>query len=160
MNILMKSTLVAALAVSAATGVAIADGHADKALKAAIKARQANMQVIAYHTGILGGIAKGEIAYDAAMATAAAENLHAAAAMHRGLLWTEGSAQGSVEGTRADPKIWSDAAGFEEKAMALETAAEAMIAAAGQDQAAVGAAMAGIGGSCKGCHDNYRGPEN
>lgn len=160
MKTILKTMIIAALTASGIAGGAIADGHADKALMAAIKARQSQMQVIAYHTGLLGAVAKGEAEYTSEGATAAAENLAAAAGLHRELLWLEGSVQGTVEGTRATAKIWSDSEGFEKAAMGLEKAAADMITAAGQDQAAVGAAMAGLGGACKTCHEAYRGPKN
>ena len=52
---------------------AFADGHATPDLESAVKARKAQMSVIGYHTGFLGDMAKGDMPYDAAMATAAAE---------------------------------------------------------------------------------------
>ena len=55
-----------------------AASHSEKAASDAVNARHAQMQLIAYHTGILGGMAKGETEYNADMATAAATNLHAA----------------------------------------------------------------------------------
>ena len=148
---------VTAVAVAA---TAFAASHANPALEGAVKARGAQMTMISYHTGLLGDMAKGDVPYDAAMATAAAENLAAAAAMKRATLWIEGSEQGAVEGSRAKAEIWSAPAGFEEKAVALEPAAATMVTAAGTDLEALRAAMGGIGGSCKGCHEAYRGPRN
>ncbi|MGB7242308.1 MAG: cytochrome c [Sulfitobacter sp.] len=156
------STLIAAtaLAITAMTGVAFGDGHTDKALAAAVKARQAQMQLIGYNTGLLGEMAKGATPYDAALATSAAKNLSAAASLDRQTIWLEGSVQGTVDGTRAKADIWTNAAGFTEKATALETAADAMVTAAGTDLAALQAAMGGVGGTCKACHETYRGPKN
>ena len=139
---------------------AFAGSHANPALKGAVDARNAQMSMIGYHTGLLGGMAKGDVPYDAATATAAAENLAAAAAMNRAVLWVEGSEQGAVEGSRAKPEIWSDAAGFEEKAMMLEAASAAMVTAAGTDLDALRAAMGDVGASCGACHKAYRGPRN
>ena len=139
---------------------AFADGHATPDLESAVKARKAQMSVIGYHTGILGDMAKGDMPYDAAMATAAAENLSAAAAMNRMVLWIEGSEQGVVADTRAKAEIWSDAAGFDQSAVALETAAAAMIGAAGTDLESLRAAMGPVGASCGDCHKAYRGPRN
>jgi len=147
------------LAATAVAFTALADGHS-KALESAIQARKANMGVISYHTGLLGAMAKGDTPYDAAIATAAAENLAAAASMNRMVLWLEGSAQGTMEGTRARPEIWSDAAGFEEDAMALETATAAMVTAAGTDLDALRIAMAAVGTACGDCHKANRGPRN
>ena len=148
------------LAAAAIAASAFADGHATPDLESAVKARQANMSMIGYNTGILGDMAKGELAYDAAMATAAAENLSAAAAMNRMVLWMEGSEQGVVAGTRAKAEIWTDADEFDQSAVALETAAAAMISAAGTDLDSLRAAMGPIGASCGDCHKAYRGPRN
>ena len=151
---------ISTLAAAVIAASAFADGHATPDLESAVKARQANMSMLGYNTGILGDMAKGELPYDAAMATAAAENLSAAAAMNRMVLWIEGSEQGVVAGTRAKAEIWSDAAGFDERAVALETAAAAMISAAGTDLDQLRAAMGPIGASCGDCHKAYRGPRN
>lgn len=138
---------------------ALADGHS-AALESATKARNAQMSMIGFHTGLLGDMAKGDTPYDADIATAAAKNLAAAASMERMVLWLEGSEQGAVPGSRAKPEIWSDAAGFEEKAVALETAAAAMVVAAGTDLESLRAAMGTVGGTCGDCHKAYRGPRN
>lgn len=122
-----------------------ADGHADKTAADAIKARHAQMQMVGYHTGILGGIAKGDAAFDSAVVDAAATNIAALASMEHATLWVEGSEQGAAEGSRAKPEIWSDAAGFKTKFGDMETAALAMVGAA--DAAAVGAVMGALGGS-------------
>lgn len=150
-------TACAALAVAA---TAFADGHTAPALEKAVKGRHGLMQVIGYHTGILGDMAKGTTPYDASLATAAAENLASAAAMHRVTMWLEGSEQGAVEGSRAKAEIWTDAAGFEEKAVGLETSTTAMVAAAGTDLDSLRAAMGAVGESCGACHKAYRGPKN
>lgn len=141
----------------AATATVLA---ASPALEKATQARHAQMQMISYHTGVLGDMAKGDTAYDAAIATAAAENLASAASMSRITMWIAGSEQGTIEGSRAKPEIWSDAAGFEASMTALVTAATAMIPAAGTDLDALRAAMGPIGNSCGDCHKAYRGPRN
>lgn len=146
-------TLSAALVATAA----FAASHADEA-PAAVKARHAQMQLVSYHTGVLGSIAKGEMPYDSAMVDASAKNLAALATMEHATLWVAGTEQGAVAGSRAKPEIWSDAAGFKAKFGEVESAAMAMVGAA--DQAAVGAGMGALGGSCKGCHETYRGPKN
>ena len=144
----------------ALAATAFADGHVQPAPDDAVKARRALMGTIAYHTGILGGMAKGDMPYDAALATAAAENLSAAASMNRLTFWVNGSDLGAVENTRAKPDIWSDPAGFETAAMGLETAAAAMVTAAGTDLDALRGAMQGLGGACSACHKAYRAPAN
>ncbi|QJF51324.1 c-type cytochrome [Roseobacter ponti] len=160
MKKLLLLPLSSALALAALAGTATGDGHADKALTAAIEARQAQMTLISYNLGILGAMAKGEADYDAATATAAATTLSDVARLNRSLLWPEGSVQGEVPETRAKAEIWSDAAGFEKSSEDLEAAADALVAAAGTDLAAVQAAMKAAGESCSACHKAYRGPRN
>ena len=73
------------------------------------------MQMVGYHTGVLGSIAKGEIPYDSAMVDSSAKNLAALAGMEHATLWIAGTEQGAVAGSRAKPDVWSDAAGFKAK---------------------------------------------
>jgi cytochrome c556 len=153
-------TLAAVLSTTCAGGIALADGHAEKAMAAAIEARKHQMQLNGYSMGILGAMAKGDVAFDAATATAAASNLAATAKLDRSILWLDGTIQGEVPNTRAKAEIWSDAAGFEKSATDLETAADALVAAAGTDLAALQEAMKAAGASCGACHEKYRGPRN
>ena len=135
-----------------------AAGHSEKAAKDAVAARQAQMQIVSYSTGILGAMAKGEAEFDAAMANSAAANLNAMAKLDPASLWVPGTEQGTVEGSRAKAEVWSDAAGFADKFAALEKASADMMGAADVD--AVKAGMGAIGGACKACHETYRGPKN
>ena len=146
-------TLSAALVATAA----FAASHAGDA-PPAVGARQAQMQMVGYHTGVLGSIEKGEMPYDSAMVDSSAKNLAALAGMEHATLWIAGTEQGAVAGSRAKPDVWSNAAGFKAKFGDMQTAAMAMVGAA--DAAAVGAAMGALGGSCKACHETYRGPKN
>ena len=138
-------------------GAAFADSHAAEIDKA-VKARHAQMQLIAYHTGLLGAIAKGEAEYDSATVDAAAANLRELAKLERGPLWVEGTEQTAVPGSRAKLAIWQDSDGFAAKFIDLENAAGGMIGAG--DAQEVGARMGAIGNACKDCHDSYRGPKN
>jgi cytochrome c556 len=153
-------TMVSAITIAALAGAAIGDSHADKAAQAAIKARQAQMQLQAYNLGILGEMAKGTIAYDATVAAAAATNLNLLANFDQTMTWPDGTMQGFAEETRAAPEIWSDAAGFADEWAKLAVATEAMKAAAGTDLAALQASIGAVGASCGSCHKAYRGPEN
>ncbi|MEX3315540.1 cytochrome c [Sulfitobacter sp. PS-8MA] len=137
-----------------------AASHSEKAANAAVKARQAQMQLIAYHTGILGGMAKGETEYDAEMAKVAASNLHAAAGLDPASLWLEGTEEGAVEGSRAKPEIWSDMDGFGKALENLRTTSAEMIDTAGTDLDALRAGMNGLGKACGACHDDYRVPKD
>lgn len=158
MNILKKTLLTAALSSCVIGTAVIADAHSDKTAPASVNARHAQMGMIGYHIGVLGGIAKGDTPYDSAVVDAAAKNLAALAGMQGATLWIEGTEQGAVAASRAKPEIWSDMEGFKAKFADLESASLAMVGAA--DQAAVGANMGALGGSCKACHETYRGPKN
>ena len=158
-----RTIFVPTLALIAATifaSTASSDGHADKAMAAAIEARKAQMQLVAYNMSILGGMAKGEVPFDGAIASSAASNLASVSKLDRATLWLDGTIQGDVPNTRAKAEIWSDAAGFEKSATDLEAAADALVAAAGADLAAVQAAMGAAGQTCSACHKAYRGPKN
>lgn len=152
-----KSAIVVALGFGLVTSASFAASHSSVENKT-VAARHAQMQMIAYHTGVLGAVAKGEMEFSADMVSAAATNLRELAKLNGATLWVAGTEQGAVDGSRAKTEVWSDAAGFAAKFTELENAASAAIGAA--DAGAVGAAMAGIGGSCKSCHEGYRGPKN
>lgn len=152
-----KVLMTAALVLTMGAGGAFADGHANQAIQGAIKARQGQMQLYQHSVGILGAMAKGDVAYDAAAASAAANNLKAVANLDAASLWPQGSDMGSVEGTRAKPELWSTFPAVIENAMAMAKAADAMAVAAGQDLDALRAAFGPVGGSCNACHKAFRG---
>ena len=155
-NFKSGSTLVLAAALTATSAFAASHMAGD----AAVEARHNQMELIAYNTGLLGSMAKGEMDYDAALATSAATNLNAAASLDRATLWIEGTEQGAVEGSRAKAEIWSDPTGFDEHFTALIDASARMMDAAGTDLDALRGAMGPVGGACKDCHETYRGPRN
>lgn len=137
-----------------------AGGAMAQDFSAALKARQGQMRLLALNLGILGGMAKGEMEYDAALAQAAADNVVAVASLNQLTAWPEGSGMGGTEGTKAKMDIWTDFAGFQEKWGALAPAAAKLQAAAGQGATEIGASLGPVGGACKGCHDTYRAPQN
>ncbi|MGB3246241.1 MAG: cytochrome c [Sulfitobacter sp.] len=157
MRNLTKSILGAGTCMAIVATAVFADSHVSPT-KAIVDARHAQMQLISYHTGILGAIAKGEMEYDSAIVDAAASNIREMAKLQRATIWVEGTEQGVAADSRAKAEVWSDPDGFSQKFTDLENASSAMVGAA--DMAAVGAGMAGIGGACKACHDDYRGPKN
>lgn len=122
----------------------------------ALGARQGEMRLIALNIGVLGGMARGNIDYDADLAQMAANNLVAISQIDPTLLFPDGTAQGEVEGTLALPTIWEDRAGFLEAWAGFGSAAEGAAGAAGGGLDAMRAAMGPLGGSCSTCHDTYR----
>lgn len=139
---------------------AIGDSHADKAALAAVEARQSQMQLYAFNLGILGAMAKGDMDYDAAVATTAATNLATLANMNQSLMWLPGSDSDSLgDATRALPKIWMEGSTAGEIGMQLATASTAMAAAAGDGVDGIRGAIGNVGKSCGACHDEYRKPK-
>jgi cytochrome c556 len=129
-------------------------------LTAAVEARHAHMKAMGGAIGTLAKMAQGEVAYDAAAATEAANALLAAAAEDQSGYWLAGSENGAVADSRARAEIWTNMDDFMARHAALATAAEAMVVAAGTDLASLQAALPAIGGSCGGCHEVYRTPES
>ncbi len=158
MNNFLKIPFGLGLGIAVVATATFAASHSGKISNKTVAARHAQMQMISYNTGLLGAVAKGEVEFSAEMVNSAATNLNILAKMDGATLWTSGTEQGAVDGSRAKAEIWSDAAGFADKFAALEKASAAMIGAADQD--AVKAGMGAIGGSCKACHESYRGPKN
>lgn len=154
-------TLTGKLAASAiAAGLLLTTGAAyAQDAGAAIKARQGQFRIMALNIGVLGGMAKGEIDYDAELAQIAADNLVAVSTINQMVNWPEGSDNASVENTRALPVIWENLPDVVSKWEDFGTAATAMQAAAGTGVEGIQGAIGQLGGSCKACHDDYRAPE-
>lgn len=130
----------------------------DRALLGSIKARQGQMQIISKNMGILGGMAKGEIAYDATAAARAASDLAAIGSLNQAVLWAEGSDSTSMSGNAAEAEIWDDWAGFDAKWQDFAMATAAAATTAGDGKEALGPIMGQIGRTCGACHDDYRTP--
>lgn len=140
---------------------AFADGHiSPEQIEAAVKARKAHMQLYSFHLATLGGMAKEEIAYDAAAAQAAADSIAALTQISQAGYWLPGSDSGSIEGTRALPAIWAADSEVGAKGQAMADAAIAMQAVAGTDLAGLQGAMGPLGSACGGCHQPYRQSNN
>lgn len=154
---------IAALAVAALAGAGL-NGAAEAQDKGPfanqIEARHGIMVYRAMNIGALGAMAKGEVAYDAAAAQKAADNLAAAAHLDDSMLWPEGSDNGAHAGTIALPALWADKAGFDAKYADFRAATEAMQGAAGQGLEALQAEMGKLGPTCGACHKAYRAPNN
>lgn len=141
---------------------ATSDSHADKAMLSAVKARQSVMTLYSFNIGLLGGMAKGAVEYDADAASAAAANLAALATMDQTRMWPAGSDNETLgdDVTEALPVIWSADSKIGEAAMALADAATAMETAAGGGLDSLRGAMGAVGKSCGGCHETYRKPKD
>lgn len=131
-----------------------------KAIQAAIEARKAQMTLYTFNLGLLGGMAKGEIDYNADSAQAAASGILTLTKLDAARMWPAGSDEMSVDGTRAKAEMWDNMQDVFSKAMMMQSAAEAMDGAAGQGVDALRGAMGGLGGACGACHKAYRAPKN
>lgn len=150
----MKRTFIAAALAVAVVAPSVASAGP---LDDAIKARRGYFQLVKLNFGQIIGMLRGDIAYDPAAASAAANNMAALAGMHVGNQYPAGSDNYSMFGdTRAQPNIWSDAAGYQARFAALGAAVSDLAAVADQGRGALGPRVAAVGATCKGCHDNYR----
>jgi cytochrome c556 len=156
----MKKLLLATLATAALSITAVATfAQDDTPFANQIKARQSFMQLYRFNLMTLGAMARGDMEYDAELASGAANNMLAASKMSNGPMWPAGSdssAPGLAGVTAAKADIWANMSMVGEKSQALSAALEAMAAAAGDGLGAVRANMGAVGDGCSGCHDNYR----
>lgn len=153
----MPRLLIAAAAATLAfAGLAVAQ---DAPFKMEIAARQGIMAYRAIQMGTLGGMAKGEIPYDAAAAQKAADNLLASVTLDASMLWPPGSDHDANPESEALPAIWAEGSGIGDKGKAMADAATAMQVAAGTGVDALKAAIGPVGGACGDCHKSFRVPE-
>lgn len=120
------------------------------------KARQGMMRIMALNMGVLGGMAKGEMAYDAAKAQTSADTLVAVSGIHQGLLWPAGSGMDDSMTSEALATVWEKPDEFAAAWTRFGEAAQGLQAAAGEGQAALGPAMGAAGKACGGCHETFR----
>lgn len=129
-------------------------------VKNAVKARQGSMQVLALNLGILGGMAKGAIPYDADAASSAAADLAAIGSLNPATYWVEGSDTESFDGSRANASAWADGSDFLATMDQLGTATAALADAAGNGEDALKAAFGPVGQACGTCHKAHRAKAN
>jgi len=146
--------VIASAAAIAVASAAFAGGHGGNP---AVKARKSHMQLYAFNLGTLGGMAKGEIEYDADAAKAAATNLATLATLSQRAYWAPGTSTAELgEETRALPAIWEAGSTAGQIGGQLAEAAQALAAVAGDGQEALGPALGPVGGACGACHKAYR----
>ncbi len=153
----IKTTLIAGamLALPFAT-IANADAHTNP-FAGHIAARQGQMNIQAFNIGVLGGMARGNIAYDAEAAQTAADNLLAMRQVDGRNYWPEGSDNVALgDATTALPAIWEDMAGFGAAWGTYGTAVTGMAEVAGGGLEALQGGIRPLGASCGGCHRDFR----
>jgi cytochrome c556 len=109
--------------------------------------------------GKLGGMAKGEAAYDAAVASRSAANIAAIASVLSMDQFPAGSEYQAAADSFALPAIWATPDDFMVKITDLNTAAAGLQTAAAIDLDGLKAGMGQIGAACTACHKAYRQPE-
>ena len=144
----MKTWTVIGVAVGLiATGALAHQGVQNPAVKAWMNA----MEAIGQNTKVLGTMAKGETAFEADVARAAA-----AAIAEKSVLTPELFAvQEDDPKSEALPAIWENFADFTAKAEELTTVAETASGAISTPED-LQSALAAIGATCKSCHQLYR----
>ena len=126
----------------------------------AIATRQGYMKLVLWEAGPLFGMAKGNMAYDAAAAMAHAAKLKTISQYPVGGLFLPGTSKVDRPGkTRALPKIWEDMKGFDKAFTDWQKAVAALGDQVGKGQPALAAAVGELGKSCGNCHKPYRAKE-
>ncbi|MBN8631244.1 MAG: cytochrome c [Rhodobacterales bacterium] len=113
-------------------------------------ARGELMETIGKNIGIIGDMAGGKTAYDAAAAEGAKAALVEAAGKIEATFMDQGGADPASE---AKPEIWANWDDFLVKAKAAGDAAGALDVASVDT---IKAGMGALGGACKDCHTTYR----
>ena len=123
----------------------------------AIKARQGEMQLRAFNAGPLFGMAKGQVDYDAALASKLAGNLKLLLDLDTSRHWPQGSDTDNYSGeTTALPKIWTTYPEIGKYGKNYAKAVNELAAAAGNGLDALKPKVGELGKTCKGCHDEFR----
>lgn len=113
-------------------------------------ARGELMTTIGKNTGVLGDMAGGKTAFDAAAAEAAKTALVDAASKIEATFKDQGAADPASE---AKPEIWANWDEFLADAKKLQDAAGALDVASAES---IGSRMGALGGACKDCHTQFR----
>lgn len=135
-----------------------ATGFADQdPLEKAIKARQGEMQLRAFNAGPLFGMAKGQVEYDAELASKLAANLKLLLDLDNGRAWAGGTHIEAYPGkTTALKKIWDTYPEIADYGKNYAKAVNALAAVAGNGQDALKSEIGNLGKACKACHDDFR----
>ena len=122
----------------------------------AVKYRQSALTVIAAHFGRIGAMASGRAPYDAKAAT---ENAQVVADLAR-LPWAGFGPGTDKISQKAKPEIWKQAPKFKAAMDAFIRQANLFQQAAQSGNAnAIRGEARKLGMTCKGCHDQFRVPE-
>lgn len=118
-----------------------------------IGTRQGIMKATGAAAKVGGGIAKGEIAFDPAVANLVLATFNASSHAF-GHYFPEGSETG--QDTEASPKIWENRDGFMTRLQNFMQAADAAQASEPKDAEAFKVAFGSVTKNCKACHEDFR----
>ncbi len=122
----------------------------------AVKYRQSALSVMATHFGRIGAMVQGRAPFDAAAAAANAELVVTLSKLPF-VAFVDGTAAGTVAGTKAKPEIWTERAKFDAAAAKMqEEVVKLNVAAKSGNLDQIKAAFGPVGQTCKACHDNFR----
>lgn len=122
-----------------------------------LKARQGEMQLRSFNAGPLFGMAKGQIEYNAELASTLANNLKTQLSLDMGRAWKQGTDNEAYPGkTTALPKIWTTYPEISEYGKKYKSAVTDLAAVAGNGLDGLKDKVGALGKSCKGCHDEFR----
>jgi cytochrome c556 len=125
--------------------------------KAAIEARQGEMQIRSFNAGPLFAMAKGKMAYDAEMAKKLSGNLKLLLDLDNGRAWVKGTSNKEyADDTTALPKIWETWPKIADYGKDYAKAVNELAAVAGNGQDALAEKVKDLGKACKSCHDEFR----
>ncbi len=124
-----------------------------------VKERQKLMRAVGKAMKTTGKMLRGDLAYDAAAATAAMATMSDVAGRYAKLFPEGSDMENSImdfdQESDAKPEIWTNRKDFEVKAVALLDASTKAGKAAG-DKAGLAAVFDEVGKTCKGCHQKYK----
>ncbi len=133
------------LAMALTASMALAHGGVQNP---AVMARMDAMKGIGDGMKVLGSMVKGDVTFDTATAQAALDRIKG----HAGQVPALFKAPETDPKSEALPAIWDSWADFEDKARAMETAADVTITG----PASLPPTVSALAGSCKACHRDYR----
>lgn len=122
----------------------------------AVQYRQALYQVISAQTGVMGGMVRGDLEFDAEEISQRADNIAQAAAL---LPETYFPATQGVSDSRMRDRAWNNMEDFQSKGQDFGKALEELIQASSADdfdQAKARPVVGALVQSCRSCHDDYR----
>lgn len=125
--------------------------------QAAIKARNGEMQLRSFNAGPLFAMAKGNLEYDAELASKLAGNLQTLLKLDTERAWPKGSSLKEYPGeTTAKPSIWTTFPEVAKYGKKYEQAVNNLNAEAGNGLSSLRKVVGPLGQSCKACHDEFR----